>query len=105
VSASIAESSDFSLRIRIIRKRQALNLLLPVAIEPSSFSIATVWDVVLFVVLLDGDTVVVVGSGMGVEVDIVDIGYPYRLRAREYVVGCRLSTVDVMRGAGLIVGL
>jgi len=48
---------------------------------------------------------VVAGSGMGVEVDIVDIDFRYRLRAKEYVVGCRLSTVDVMRGAGLIVGL
>jgi len=86
VSDSIAESSDFSLRIRIILKRQALKLLLPVAIEPSSFSIDCVREVVLFVVLLDGGMVVVAGSGMGVEVDIVDIGFRYGLRNREYVI-------------------
>lgn len=86
VKDSIAESSDFSLRIRIILKRQALKLLLPVAIEPSSFSIDCVREVVLFVVLLDGGVVVAVGSGMGVEVDIVDICFRYGFEDGECVV-------------------
>jgi len=46
-SYSIAVSNPFSLRIRTIRNFHAWSLLLPDAIEPSSFSIDWVREVVL----------------------------------------------------------